>query len=327
VFCFFGDIVQKKPLLDHLVKDAYVSGEDIARDMGISRAAVAKQVASLREKGFIIEASTKRGYKLVVAGDLLDAKTVQALLATKVFARSYRLIDECDSTMRMAADAAKAGCAHGAVFLAERQTAGKGRLGRTWDSPKGTGLYFSIVVRPDLALSEISRLTLVAGASVAEALISSGLTGVSVKWPNDIYVGDKKVCGILTELSAQPEHIEYVVVGVGINVNTPSGALPKTATSLSAHAGKTFARAQVFAAVVASFERAYEAFVQGDFESRRVFLNAYAYLAGRVSVAMPKGSFEGEVKEVDAEGALLVRDDAGVVHRVFSADVMRVRKG
>jgi len=317
----------KKTLLDHLVTETYVSGEDIAGEMGITRAAVAKQVKVLREKGYVIEASTKRGYRLVSCGDVLDAVTVQTLLTTKAIGRQYRFVDACDSTMRLAAEEAQRGCKHGAVVVADTQTAGKGRLGRTWESPKGTGLYFSLVLRPDMALAEISKLTLVVGAAVIEAMQALGLHDVRIKWPNDVFLADKKVCGILTELSAQPEHIEHVIVGLGINVATPASVLPETATSIFVHSGNAIPRAKVLAAVLSAIETRYDRFVQGDFESSRAVLNARAYLAdSRVAVTMPKDSFEGTALEVAADGALLVKDDAGTVRRVISADVTRVRK-
>jgi BirA family biotin operon repressor/biotin-[acetyl-CoA-carboxylase] ligase len=262
----------------------------------------------------------------------LDAPTsarLAAHLGTRWLGRAYEWHEACESTNDVAGARAKAGAAQGLVVATERQSAGRGRLGRAWHSPAGENLTVSILLRPTRPAPEIPPLTLLAGAAVARALARAGLAP-RLKWPNDVQLvvdgAPQKVAGILTEMSSEGGRVGHVVVGLGLNVNavTFPAELEGRATSLRLAAGRAFDRAAVLAAVLAELERLYE-----DFEARGPGAASeawppFATLGERCRVSAPGApgtELEGTVLGVDADGALRLRDDAGHIHRVLSGEI------
>jgi BirA family biotin operon repressor/biotin-[acetyl-CoA-carboxylase] ligase len=213
-------------------KDSYVSGEELCKIADISRAAIWKHMEKLRDEGYDIEAVPHLGYKLLSIPDSLIPSEIKWKLKTKVFGRSVISYRKVDSTNIIAYELGQKGVKEGAVILADEQAKGKGRHGRHWSSPSKGGIYMSCILRPSIAPNEISRITLLAAVAVAQAIRDFSSLEVTIKWPNDIMVNQKKLCGILTEMKAEQDIVDFVVLGIGINVNVPKTELPKGATSI-----------------------------------------------------------------------------------------------
>lgn len=236
--------------------DGYLSGEQLSETLGVSRAAVWKAITALRESGYAIDSATNRGYRLIASPDVLTPEEIRCGLRTRTIGKKIVVLQEVDSTNEEAKRQAQCGAPDGSVFLAEQQTGGKGRLGRIWESPAGTGIWFSVLLRPSLVPSEISSITLLAGIAVCRGIRSTTGCAAKLKWPNDVVIGSRKVCGILTEMAAEIERVEYVVLGIGINVNTEAfpAELAEKATSLRIEAGSAFPRAAILRAVLEELE-------------------------------------------------------------------------
>ncbi len=296
--------------------DGYLSGEEISRQLGVSRAAVWKAVKALREKGYGIDSVTNRGYCLSSQPDLLDATAIQSGLSTHFLGRNIVVLEETDSTNEEAKRQGAAGASDGTLCLAERQTGGKGRLGRSWSSPPGAGVWMSLLLRPQLAPQEATLLTLIAGLSVCRAIRRLTGCGAMIKWPNDIVIGRKKVCGILTELAADMEQIHYVVVGIGVNANLSEfeGELKKKATSLLLETGEKIDRAALIWAVLEEFEACYDRFVT---DLTADFITPYEELCvslnRQVSVIRGGREITGQSIGLSKEGELLIQTDGGIV--------------
>lgn len=304
--------------------DGYLSGEEISRRLGVSRAAVWKAVRALREKGYEIDSVTNRGYRLSSQPDRLDAAAIQAGLSTHSLGRNIIILEETDSTNEEGKRQGAAGAPDGTLCLAERQTGGKGRLGRVWSSPAGTGVWMTLLLRPHLAPQEATQLTLIAGLSVCQAI--RRLTGCDamIKWPNDVVIGRKKVCGILTELAADMEQIHYVLVGIGINANLSEfqGELQKKATSLLLETGHKINRAALIQAVLEEFETYYDRFLT---DLTADFITPYEALCvslnRRVSVIRGGREITGQSIGLNQEGELLIRTDSGDILEIGSGEV------
>ena len=203
----------------------WVSGEELSRKLGVTRTAIWKQACSLRNEGYIIDSSTRKGYMLREALDRLLPAEIGASLRSKRLGHRIVFEKEVDSTNRLARDLAISGAVEGTLVVAETQTGGRGRKGRKWFSPPGEGIYVSLVLRPRFQPAEAPKMTLLAGVALAETLIPAVPSRVTIKWPNDVLAGGKKIAGILIEISTQIDAIDYMVVGVGLNVNTPAREL------------------------------------------------------------------------------------------------------
>lgn len=308
---------------------AWVSGEELARSLGVSRTAVWKQVEALRKEGFAIESSPRLGYRLAAAPDAVTPAAVQAALRTERLGRSIEFRQSVGSTNEVAKALARLGAPEGLVVVAEEQTGGKGRLGRTWHSPPGVGIWMTVVLRPPLIPYEAARLTLCAAVAVAGAIRQVAGLPAAIKWPNDIVLEDRKVCGILTEMEADWDRVHFAVVGIGINANLPAEAFPEhlraTATSLLAAGGKPVPRALLIAEVLARLEAEYQDLVAGRFDQVLTRWRALSATLGRTVRVLPVAPDQPEVvgvaEAVDPSGALLVRLPDGQLHRVVAGEV------
>lgn len=253
-----------------------------------------------------------------------------ARLSTRWLGRAAIVVEACPSTNDLAAQQARAGAAEGLVVVAEAQSGGRGRLGRTWHSPPGENLYFSILLRPARPAAEIPPLTLLAGAALARALAAFGVTP-RLKWPNDVQLavgGDaRKVAGVLTEMVTEGGHVAHVIVGIGVNVNARDFPLELTesATSLRlarAESGpdQVIDRLDVLAAVLSAFESAYEQFRAEGPRAAVALWSPHAALGTRCRLRTGGGELAGTALGIDADGALRVRDDDGRIHRVVSGE-------
>jgi BirA family biotin operon repressor/biotin-[acetyl-CoA-carboxylase] ligase len=306
-----------------------VSGEALARELGVSRAAVAKHVSALRALGFAVQASPRRGYHLTEWPDILAPEAVVPLLAPDVGqVYSYRYLEQCESTNTEAFTAAAAGAPHGLVVAADHQRAGRGRRGRTWLSPRGQGLTFSAVLRPELRPADAPPLTLACAVAVAEALEREAGVVAQVKWPNDLLWQGRKCCGILLEMSAEPERIDFVVVGVGLNLRTDPSALPAEIAPTVASLAEAAApaplppRPRLLAALLSALGRWTGRYVaEGMPPVREAWRARAAFLGQPIVVHAPEGPLHAVAEDVDDQGALLVRDDAGQLQPVYAGDV------
>lgn len=306
--------------------DGYISGEEISRHLNISRAGIWKNIQELRKDGYDIVAVPHLGYHLASAPDKLFESEIKFNLGTKIFGQRIEYFDTVHSTMDEAFRLGVAGAPEGTVVCAEGQTKGRGRLGRSWSSPKGKGVYLSVIMRPALSPSEVAKLTLLAAVVTAEAVKKVSGVDCAIKWPNDILVDKMKLAGILTELSAEVDRVKFVTVGIGLNVNALAQNLPPGATSLKMLTQKSFSRVEVVQEILRSFELWYQVLKKEGFPpilSRWKELSLT--LGTRIRVTDPSGSLEGEAYDIDTDGGLLIRNDAGTIVKRITGDVAVVR--
>ena len=306
--------------------DAYISGEEISRSLNISRAGIWKYIQDLRGQGYEIVAVPHLGYKLVSTPDKLIAHEIKFGLHTKVLGRKIYCHESIPSTMDEAFGLGVKGAEEGTVVCTETQTKGRGRLGRHWVSPVGKGIYMSAILRPRLNPTEVPKLTLLSAVAVAEAVHAMSGIKPSIKWPNDLLIGTKKLGGILTELSAEVDQIKFVVVGLGININTTASQLPPEGTSLKIETGRIFSRVEVFKEILRSLDRWYLHVLDHGFDDVLKKWREFAVTLGkRVRIAEPSGFTEGEALDLADDGGLLIRKDSGIIVKKMSGDVVQVR--
>lgn len=300
--------------------EGYVSGQELCEIFGVSRTAVWKAIKQLKESGYEIEAVQNKGYCLKAVPDILSKNELESIRKTRWIGHPICYFDEIDSTNTEAkriAEAEEGG--HGTVIVADMQTAGRGRRGRNWSSPHGTGIFFTILLKPDINPSNASMLTLVKAMATARGI--QQVTGLKpqIKWPNDIVLNGKKVVGILTEMSAQVDYVNHIVVGTGINVHQTEfpEEIAKTATSLDIELkaqGKEMqiSRARLLEAVLEQFEIYYEKYIQTqDLSAIAAEYNEILANCNRpVRVLDPLGEFEGQALGINERGELLVERDS-----------------
>lgn len=303
----------------------YVSGQQLCDSFGVSRTAVWKVIEQLKKEGYGIEAVRSRGYRLVESPDVMGQAELESLIRTRWAGRPVVYASETDSTNIQAKALGEKGASHGTLFVADRQTAGKGRRGRSWESPSGTSIYMTVLLRPGFLPSRAPMLTLVMALSVAEGI--TGETGLlaQIKWPNDIVVNRKKVCGILTEMSAEVDYINYVVTGAGINVNTECfpEEIAGTATSLYIEGGARVRRAKLAARIMERYEENYETFLAAEDLSR--LKSAYNQLlvnrGKEVRILEPGNEYEAVASGINDTGELIVTAQDGSRRAIFAGEV------
>ena len=244
-------------------QEGFLSGEDIGRELSITRAAVWKGIKKLREEGYEIEAVTNRGYRLTNPETMYNKRELEQGLKTKTMGQTIYFYEETDTTNNRARELALEGAPEGTLVVAEKQTAGRGRRGKVWESPLGTGIWMSLVLRPQIMPAEASVLTLLCGLATAEAIEAETGLSAGIKWPNDILINGKKAVGILTEMDCEMSEVHFVIPGIGINVNTASfpPEIAEIATSLYLECGKTVSRRRLVHRVLERLEEHYETFL------------------------------------------------------------------
>ncbi len=304
-----------------------VNGTDLSQSLGISRAAVWARIEELRSLGYEIEASPHHGYRLISVPDVLHADDLLSSLGSvKVIGRDIRVFEETASTNDVIEKLARDQVKEGVVVFAESQTKGRGRLGRRWTSPSRRGLWFSILLRPDIRPTAATQLTIAAATALFRAIQSQTGVTAEIKWPNDILIHGRKVAGILTELSAELDRVKYITLGVGLNVNTAATEFPadlrKIATSLRAETGQRQNRAALAVAILREFDNDYHRLRHAQFEVIADEWEKHCSTLGR-QVAIHAGNRKilGRAESLDDDGALLVRTQHGHLERIVGGDV------
>lgn len=308
--------------------DGYISGQELCNRFGVSRTAVWKAINQLKEAGYEIEAQQNKGYKLMAAPDLMTEAEIKSLMHTEWVAKEVLYFDTIDSTNIKAQEFAEKGYPSGTLVVADKQESGKGRRGRSWVSPSGTGIFMTLMIKPDINPNNASMLTLVAALAVAKAITSVTGEEALIKWPNDIVVNGKKVCGILTEMNAQFDYINHIVVGIGINVHNESfpEEISQMASSLMIEAGgKRFHRAQIIAETMSYFEQYYDTFLKTQDLSAlvREYDELLVNRNKSVRVLDPKEPFDGKAMGITPKGELIV--DTWESRKLVSSGEVSVR--
>ncbi|MFH1305370.1 MAG: biotin--[acetyl-CoA-carboxylase] ligase [Candidatus Omnitrophota bacterium] len=316
----------KKRILEVFCENGknFISGEKLSRLLGFSRAAVWKYVREMRDEGFAIVAAPRRGYCLKSMPDKVLGYMVAAGLDAGTIGRGPIYYHESTgSTNDRAYELAERGAPEGTLVIAERQTHGRGRRGRKWISPREGGIYASIVLRPAMEADEIPAVTIVAAISVTDAIKKMCAVKAGLKWPNDVLVSGKKICGILVEIKAEPDTVDFLILGIGVNVNADRGELPAEATSLKAETNRHVNRAELLRHILRAFDRDYALFTKKGFSASRTRSRALSLVLGkRVRVTGQSSPIEGTAQDIDAKGALVLTTDNGTTRRIFSGDII-----
>ncbi len=304
-----------------------VSGAELSQRLGISRAAIWARIQDLRALGYEIEASPHLGYRLLSAPDLLHADDLISRLGkTHVIGRDIRVFQETTSTNDVVEKLARDGVKEGVAVFAESQSRGRGRLGRKWLSPPGKGLWFSVLLRPPLRPQDTTQLTVASATALRRAVAAQTGLNPEIKWPNDLLVNGRKVAGILTELSAELDRVNYVVLGIGVDVNLNPGDIPadlrKTTSSLKAELGKPLARAELAVVILRELDREYARVVGGDFAGVAEEWESHCTTLGhRIVIRTGERQIRGRAESLGEDGALLLRTEHGHLERIVGGDV------
>ena len=308
-----------KSLTEH--PGEWLSGEDLCRLSGVTRSAVWKQVRQLKDEGYAIESLPSKGYRMLTEGETLSREGLQLALAESEILKDVIYLKTVDSTNRYARGLDEAGV----LIVANEQTQGRGRLGRSWHGPAGEGLWFSLVLRPNMDPSQAAMVTQIAASAVWQGIFK--VTGIeaSIKWPNDIQIGPRKLCGILTEMNAELGAIQRLVVGIGINVNNASmpAELSETATSLMLETDRKWSRKALLVAVLKAFEADYLKFInEGDVTSVIRRCREHSSLLGK-PIRILTGSREefADAVDISDKGELIVRKASGELAPLISGEI------
>lgn len=317
-------------LLEYLQSepDRWISGEILSGQLAVTRSAINKHIKKLRHDGYPIESSTRKGYRLGETYNLITEAGIQSDLSNRIFGqKTLAVVQEIDSTNMQAKQMAAQGEPEGTVVVAASQQSGRGRMGREWISPPGSGIYTSFILRPQIPPTEAPGITLMTAVAVTEALMTVCDAPFRIKWPNDILVNGKKIAGILTEISTEMDSVDYIVVGIGINVNTRISTFPKPlrnrVTSLYAESGEPFPMVTLLQRLLQKFETWYLLFQQDGFTQIRDRWKSLCEIIGRdVVVQKVGGNVQGRIVDIDLDGVLLLQDRQERIHRIFSGDLI-----
>ncbi len=308
----------------------YCSGQEICEEIGVSRTAVWKVIKQLKEEGYVFEAVSNKGYKIVEYPDIITKSEIESQLTSDNVVHKIVYFDETDSTNTQAKLGAEQGEEDGTLYVTECQTGGRGRRGRQWISPSGSGIWMSLLLRPQLNPNHASMLTIVAALAVAKAIQKEAQTlgtqvDCQIKWPNDIVVNKKKVCGILTEMSAEMDLIHYVVIGIGINVNTTEfeESIRDMASSLYVESGIHFKRSRVVAYFTEAFTQYYQKFcaTQDLSALQDEYNQMLANKDNQVKITDRNGTFTGTAVGMNRTGELEVIKEDGTHVNIVSGEV------
>ena len=314
----------KEKILEYLKKKHdYLSGDEISRHLGISRQGLWKHIQDLKDSGYDIVAVPHLGYRLESCPDRLFVFEVIRGLNTKFIAKQIHYFDYLDSTMNLAMQLGMQGSPNGTLVLAESQTRGRGRLGRNWFSPKYKGIYLSLILRPDILPAASPILTLLSAVSICEAIKEVVHLDAQIKWPNDIIMHNKKLAGILTEMNAEVDKVNFVVIGIGLNVNNDKKSLIAQSTSLKEQKGEQVQRILLLQELLRRIEKNFNLLeTKGNQSIIDKWRNFSLTLGKRVKIYCQDKHLEGQAVDIDKDGGLLIRKDSGIIQKVMSGDVV-----
>lgn len=303
-----------------------VSGQQLADEFGISRTAIWKHIKELEEQGYSIESIKRKGYRLSSLPDTLEARNIGKQLKTERLGQAIKYVESCPSTQILAHQLAQEGTPDGTIVLTEEQTAGRGRLARKWDSAARKGIWMSVILRPDIAPQKAPQFTLVAAVATVRAI--EEVTGLKpeIKWPNDILLNGRKCTGILTELQADADGIQALIIGIGINVNQSSEEFPEEiqgiATSLGIESGNFVSRQDLVRSLLYYLEIYTDMYIENGFGILKVMWEGYSSTIGKtVRARMAKETLVGVAEGITEDGVLQLRTPDGKLHGIYSADI------
>jgi BirA family biotin operon repressor/biotin-[acetyl-CoA-carboxylase] ligase len=304
----------------------YISGEQLSRQLGVSRTAIWKRIKRLEEAGYVFDSAPRLGYRLVSVPERIRLDALLESLNKSAFGKSVKVFESVVSTQDTAHEALLAGAPEGTLIVADSQSTGRGRFGRVWHSPLGKGIYMSFLLRPNVPLSQASHMTLLLSVALCRAIRRETGANATIKWPNDILIDGRKVCGILVETFAEADRVKAMIAGVGISANLNQDDFPEElqakATSLLAATGNAVNRESLIGAFFEQFESLYAVYLTDGFGPVRGLWEALtSTLHGPVEVTTPQGVVKGIAEGITEDGALLVKDPDGRLHTLYSGDL------
>ena len=318
----------RKKLLDAFTnhQEEYLSGQYLADLIGCSRTAVWKHIEDLRKEGFEMDAVRRKGYRITKVPDKVTADEITLGLKTNILGRHIHYEESVDSTQKIAHRLVQDEAPEGTIVVAEEQVSGRGRMGRNFYSPKYTGIFMSVILRPNIPPPKAPQLTLITAVAIVQAIEEMLEISPQIKWPNDILINGKKITGILTELIADADRIQSIIIGIGINVNQEQKDFPdelkEIAGSLAIACKKQIKRSELIQHVLMKLEQLYLLYLEKGFYPIKLMWESYAISVGReITARTLTGSIHGFAKGITEDGVLLIEDAAGKVHEIYSADI------
>ncbi|MEX2416238.1 MAG: biotin--[acetyl-CoA-carboxylase] ligase [Paenibacillaceae bacterium] len=307
--------------------DQFISGEQLSQFLNCSRTAVWKHIQELKKLGYRFESIPRKGYKLTQKPDFYHVVELIAACSSSELGRHIHLYDKLESTQTEAHRLVANGSGHGTLVIAERQTSGRGRMGRPWHSPAGLGIWMSLVITPQLALPFASQITLLTAVVLCRTIRKNYQVDIGIKWPNDLLIQARKVSGILVESSGEDERIRYMVIGVGIGCNMETEDYPAElrgiATSLSMETGVRIDRTQLIASFLEQFEELYKLYLEQGFAPIRILWESLSVSMHKPIRILSGGDWkEGVALGIDEMGALIVRQSNGEALHVYSGETI-----
>lgn len=304
----------------------FVSGQTISEKLGCSRTAVWKHMEDLRKAGYELEAVRRLGYRIAGKPNKVTGNEIQLGLQTEYIGRNVYFEETVGSTQKIASQLVFEGAPEGTIVVAEEQIEGRGRLSRKWYSPKGTGIWMSIILRPAIPIQQTPQLTLLAAVSVAQAIEAYTGLAVGIKWPNDILINGKKAVGILTELQAEADQVNAVIIGIGINVNQQpqhfAEDIAHIATSLAIETGREMHRAALMQEIFIKLEKVYKEYMLNGFSVIKLLWESYAISIGKnITARTLTQTLIGTATGITEDGVLMLEDGNGKIHYIHSADI------
>ncbi|MFK2824191.1 biotin--[acetyl-CoA-carboxylase] ligase [Bacillus sp. B190/17] len=316
----------KQQLLEAFSKadGEFVSGQALAEILGCSRTAIWKHIEALRQEGFELEAVRKKGYRILTKPDKVTENEILIGLQTDWLGKKIVSLETTDSTQKEAHRLAQEAFKEGTVVIAEEQTAGRGRMAREWYSPKYTGIWMSIILKPSLPPYKAPQFTLITAVAIIEAIMETTGLHPEIKWPNDILLNGKKVTGILTELQADADQIHSIIIGIGMNANQKEfpDELKEIATSLAIEKGEVVSRSQLVQVILKNLEMYYDVYMKEGFTNIKKRWEKYALSIGKqITARTVTGAIRGKALGITEEGVLKLLDEEGTIHDIYSADI------
>jgi len=324
-----GNMQSTRNKLIHLLaasKEKYISGQMLSEELHISRSAIWKHMKELEKDGYTIEGKSNQGYRMISVPQKLSENTVQWGLNTRWLGKSVIHKKTTSSTQFVGHQSAQTGAAHGTVILADEQTSGRGRMSRQWHSASQKGIWLSLILRPTILPYLAPQLTLLAATVLADVIQSFIKSKPQIKWPNDILINGKKTAGILTEMQAEQDQIQYVVMGIGLNVNQTNDDFPKelekTATSLKKETNRTWDIVALIQEILTTFEYTYDAYIQKGFPHIKDKWENYGFKIGeQIRIKTLQSEWNAIFSGIAEDGALLSKTADGESKKLYSAEI------